>query len=214
MIQGSTVFNKWKKKPGQDDDPDNQEREIPLVERDKRKKVEEHFFFFDAITAYEDGFYDQSVRQLEIFTSVVPDHPFAHLYLARAYLEMCKYKKAIDALFNHLRLVDRDSIEANIYLGVAYFEMKEIDMARERFDFARKLGRNSLLVRENLAITKYESGRLEEALDDFIGLHKEEPDNPVLNGLISLCLGKLGKWDIAKSYAVDPKTNMKRFPLY
>ena len=192
---------RWLKNIGGEDDgiieiPD---KEIDQMDGQRKKQIlEEQLFLFEAIGEFEDGRFDVAAKKFLTFTNVVPKHPIAHILLARSYMGLGFYEKAVEALFNHLRLVDANSSEANIYLGVVYFELGEPELAKERFEQAMISGRSSLMVRENLALAKYESGQYEEALADLYKLKEESPDDPAIEALLLRTLGKLGRWESAK----------------
>ena len=158
-------------------------------------------FLVDAIETFESGDYQGSINRFQVLINAYADHPIASLYLGRSYLELKNYEKAVESLHNHLNVVP-NSVEAMMYLGLAYFECLEFRVAQSLFEDALKLRANSLLVRENLVITKIAGDRLEEALDDLIKLHAEHPEDRAITELLVLTLGRLGKWEAAKRYAI------------
>ncbi|HEX9745523.1 MAG TPA: tetratricopeptide repeat protein [bacterium] len=188
-------------------------RSLELDSTKKRRKIEEQTYLFDAISDFEDGKYEEAVTAFTTFTAVVPNHPLAHLLLARAYMALGKHEKAVNALFDHLRYVDDRSLEANVYLGVAYYELGRKDMARQRFEQAIMKKEDNLLVRENLALTRLETGKYEEALDDLLELKTILPEDQAINALLVKALGKLGKWETAQTIS-ESSAKSKSYPFY
>ncbi len=176
------------------------------LRRGMKKKEDQSIghFLLDAIYAFETGHYIEAAERFKLIVHAFPDHPLAHLMLGRAYVELRQYKLAIDSLFNHLGLVP-NSVEALIYLGMAYYECGRMDLAEARFEQAMELRKEGLLARENLAITRIKSGDLEEALDDLVILHKEQPNDSGVVELVVLTLGRLGRWEAAKQYIHEMK---------
>jgi tetratricopeptide (TPR) repeat protein len=169
------------------------------LKKKKKTEISLSHFLVDSIDLFENGRYKEAANHFGLIIRAYPEHPLAHLMLARTYIELKAYKQAINSLFMHLQIVP-NSVEAMIYLGLSYYECGEMPLAEERFEEAMKLRGNSLLVRENLAIARIQSGNLEEALDDLVGLHKDEPNDQGIIELIVLTLGRLGKWEAAKQY--------------
>ena len=163
----------------------------------EKKSVEN--YLVDAIDAFERRRYREAARHFRIITKAFPDHPLAYLMLARALIEQKEFELATDSLFNHLKIVP-ESIEALIYLGLTYYECGQHGNAVERFEQAMQLKQDSVMVRENLAITRLAAGDLDSALDDLIGLHQERPGDHGVVELIVLTLGRLGRWEAAKHY--------------
>lgn len=163
-------------------------------------------YLIDAICEYENADYKEAAKHFKLITQAFPDHPLAFLFLARSYIELKLYENAIDALFCHLN-VDPTSVEALIYLGLTYYECGEMEQATERYQQALSLRNESVLVRENLAITRLATGELNVALDDLVALHEERPDDLNIVELLVLTLGKLGKWEAAKQYVNKLKNN-------
>jgi tetratricopeptide (TPR) repeat protein len=170
----------------------------PSLKQTRSKNEVEHFLL-DAIVSFEDSDFQVAVQRFELIVKAYPDHPLAHLMLGRAYIELKRYEKAIMALYSHLRIVP-NSVEAMIYLGLAYYECNELKIAMEKYQEALLLRSGSLLARENLIITKISAGRLDEALDDLIEIRKEKPDDQDVIELMVLVLGRLGKWEAAKQF--------------
>ena len=143
-----------------------------LFKRKRGKQDEKTLenYLFDAIDHFENGNFWEAANQFSLIAQTYPEHPLANLMLGRAFIHQKKYSDAIDALFKHLKSAP-NSLEAIINLGLAYYECGELGLALERFDQALKLNANSILVRENLAITKLASGELNSALDLLVALH-------------------------------------------
>lgn len=168
--------------------------------RAKKEDRELEDFLVDAIDYYEQGKYYEASKQFSLIANAFPEHPLVHLMLARSYLELKKYEQSIWSLLNHLRVIP-DSVEARLYLGLAYYECGELERAQDRFQEALELKKDSLLVKENMAIIQIDKGELEEALFELENLHRERPNDSNIIQLIVLTLGRLGKWEIAKQYA-------------
>ena len=98
----------------------------------------------DAIESFESGNLKDAIDRFEIITKGYSDHPLAHLMLARCYIERKQYEKAIGSLYSHLKVVP-NSVEAMVYLGLAYYECGELTLAQARFEEAMKLKQNSIL---------------------------------------------------------------------
>lgn len=156
-------------------------------------------YLVDAIDSFENGDYEDAAKNFMLIAKAYPEHPMAHIFLARAYIELTQYENAINALFAHLK-VNPNSVEALIYLGLTYYECGEIEQTQERYEQALELRKDYQMVRENLAITHVASGELTEALEELVNLHQECPDDPNILELLVLTLGKLGKWEAAKRY--------------
>jgi tetratricopeptide (TPR) repeat protein len=172
---------------------------IPQKQPAKQDKRNIENFLIDAIEAFENGNLPDAVERFNLIIKAYPDHPLAHLMVARCYIEGKKFEKAIDALYGHLKVVP-NSVEAMVYLGLAYYECGELALAQSRFEEAMKLKQNSTLARENLVITKISAGHLDEALNELIALHDEQPQDQNVVELLVLTLGRLGKWEAAKQY--------------
>jgi len=168
-------------------------------------------YLVDAMLAFENGQFDEAARLLRLITMVNPEHPLAHLMLGRCLIELADWKRAIESLFDHLR-IEPNSVECLIHLGLAYYECGRLEMAIERFEQALEIRENSVLARENLAITKLSAGELQEALDDFVTLHRLKPLDSTITELLVLTLGKLGSWEAAKQY-VHSMENQERLEL-
>jgi len=180
------MFNIFKKKPEQ-----------KPKQKQKQKGIES--YLLDAFEAFEAGNFWEAAGQFEAIALVEADHPFANLMMGRSLIEMGEYEKAINALFNQLK-IDPNSVEALIYLGLTYYECGEFEQAMERYEQAFQIRRTSILVRENMAIARLTAGELDKALDDLVALHEEKPEDPGITELLVLALGKLGKWEAAKRY--------------
>jgi len=167
-------------------------------------------FLVDAIDMFENGNFDEAIKNFSLIAKAFPEHPIVHIFLARAYIEMNQYEEAINSLFEHLKIVP-NSVEALIYLGLTYYECGEIEQAQERYEQALELRKDYQMVRENLAITHVASGELTEALDELVNLHQESPNDLNILELLVLTLGKLGKWEAAKRYV--NKMNNTNFAL-
>ncbi len=170
--------------------------------KEKAKSVEQ--YLVDAIYLFESRKFKEAARQFRVITRAFPDHSLAHLMLGRCLIELEDYEGATDALFRHLKIVPQ-SVEGLIYLGLTYYECGKLDSAVERFEQAMELKKDSVLVRENLAITRMASGKLDQALDELVALHEERPNDPSLVELIVLTLGRLGRWEAAKQYVHEMK---------
>jgi Flp pilus assembly protein TadD len=181
-MMNNMINNLFKRKQGKDD---------------KKKALEN--YLFDAIEHFESGDYLVAAGHFKLIAQSFPDHPLANLMLGRAFIHQKKYTNAIDVLFQHLKSAP-NCMEAIINLGLAYYECGELGMAGERFDQALKLNAKNVMVRENIAITKYASGELNSALNHLVALHEESPDDTAVIELLIMTLGKLGKWDTAKLY--------------
>jgi Flp pilus assembly protein TadD len=177
-------WNPLKRKTGRNLEPDRNDVEYLLLE---------------AIESFENHDHLEAIKRFQLIIKLYPEHPMAHLMLGRGYVEIKDFSRAIGALHDHLQIIPH-SEEAMIYLGIAYFECKELALARTRFEEAIELKANSMLARENLIITKMTAGRLEEALVDLLRLRKERPGDKDIVELVVLTLGKMGKWEIAKRY--------------
>jgi tetratricopeptide (TPR) repeat protein len=156
-------------------------------------------YLVDAIELFENGEYNDAGERFGTIAKLYPDHPLAHLMLARCCIELNEFERAITSLHNHLRIVP-NSLEARIYLGLAYYECKAPDLAMEKFEEALAIKGNSMLAWENLIITKISSGKLDEALNDLTSLKEKNPNDRNIVELIVLTLGRLGKWEAAKQY--------------
>jgi len=178
------MFNLFKKKPEQ-------------KPKQKYRGIED--YLLDAFEAFEAGNFWEAAQQFEAISLVEANHPFANLMIGRSLIELGEYEKAINALFNQLK-IDPNSVEALIYLGLTYYECGEFEQAMERYEQAFQIRRTSLLVRENMAIARMTAGELDKALDDLVALHEEKPEDPGITELLVLALGKLGKWEAAKRY--------------
>jgi Flp pilus assembly protein TadD len=184
-----------------------------IRQRAAREKRGIEHLLVDAIEAFEDGNYGAAADSFELIIALYPDHPLGHLMLGRVYIELKNYDRAMSALFEHLKIVPK-SVEAMIYLGLAYYQCNELKLAEARFEEAMKLRAESFLARENLVITKIAEGHLEGALDDLVKLSEERPEDQNIVELLVLTFGRLGKWETAKQYihnkmakgqpAVDP----------
>jgi Flp pilus assembly protein TadD len=168
--------------------------------RGRQDKITIEDFLSDAIDHFENGNFGEAADHFNLIAQSYPEHPLANLMLGRAYIELKKYGDAIEALFRHLK-IDPNSVEALINLGLIYYECGDLDRAKERFEQALDLRKISIMVRENLAITKVASGELEYALDNLVSLHEEKPDDQNITELLVLTLGKLGRWETAMRYA-------------
>jgi tetratricopeptide (TPR) repeat protein len=164
---------------------------------EKSRTVEN--YLVDAIYAFENREFEKAVKEFRVITKAFPEHPLAHLMLGRSLIELRDYEGATDALFKHLRIVP-ESIEGMIYLGLTYYECGQLESAKERFEQAMQLKKDSLMLRENLAITRIAAGELDEALDELVALHDDRPGDTNVVELIILTLGRLGKWEAAKQY--------------
>lgn len=165
----------------------------------KSDNLELEKFLIDAIDLFENGDFEQATERFTIISHMYPEHPLAHLMLGRALIELKQFEKAITALRQHLKLFP-SSIEAMIYLGLAYYECGENELAKERFEEALSIKTSSLLAYENLIILKIESNKLDEALSDLIELQKSHPNDRNIAELLILTLGKQGKWEAAKQH--------------
>jgi pentatricopeptide repeat protein len=170
--------------------------------KNKDKSLAE--YLVDAIYAFETSDYKAAAARFRLITRAYPDHPLAHMMLARCCLELQQFEQALDALFKHLRIVP-DSVEALVYLGLTYYECGEMEAASERYEEALQLRGNSILIRENIVITKIQAGELEDALDNLAALHDETPNDPGITELLVLVLGRLGRWEAAKQYVHEMK---------
>ncbi len=153
----------------------------------------------DAIDAYETGDFESAARWFAVITDSYPEHPLAYLLLGRSLIELKDYECALEALFDHLKVVP-DSVEALIYIGMTYYECGELERAQERYEQALRLRRESILVRENMAITHISAGNFDNALDQLVALHEERPDDAEITELLIVTLGRLGRWEAAKHY--------------
>jgi tetratricopeptide (TPR) repeat protein len=169
-------------------------------QRDNNQSIEH--FLVDAIEAFEQGDFRKAIDRFELIVEAYPDHSLAYVLMGRAYIEEKKYEKAIEALYEHLKIVPH-SVEAMIYLGIAYYEYHELNLAQSRFEEAMKLRSGSLLAKENLVITKISANHLDDALDDLIEIHKDHPNDKSISELLILTLGRLGHWNAAKQYALS-----------
>jgi tetratricopeptide (TPR) repeat protein len=169
------------------------------TERGKRDGIEH--FLVDAIEAFEKHDYAEAIRKCQLITQAYPEHSLCYLLLGRAYIKEKEYERALEALHKHLAVVPK-SVEAMIYLGLAYYESNDLSHAQARFEEAMKLRAESLFARESLVITKIAAGRLEDALDDLILLQKEHPRDRTISELLILTLGRLGKWEDAKQHSL------------
>ena|SRR3990172_3753297 len=169
--------------------------------RPKRKsKLEVESYFFDAIEAFENRQFDEAAVMFNVIILAYPDHPLAYLFLGRTYILKKDYSSAIDALFTHLK-IQPQSVEAMIYLGLAYYECSNYDRANERFEQALQIRSEGKLARENLAVSLIENSQYEEALIELKILHDQEPNNVSVVELLVLTLGKLKRWDEAKEFS-------------
>jgi Flp pilus assembly protein TadD len=156
-------------------------------------------YFMDAIGAFEEGKFADAAPRFELLARLVPDHPLALLMLGRSLIELHEFERAVTALHGHLN-IDPNSVEARIYLGLAYTECGKQDLAQEKFEEALSIKTNSLLAMENLIIMKISSGKLEEALAELMKLKTEYPRDGNIIELIILALGRQGAWNAAKQY--------------
>jgi Flp pilus assembly protein TadD len=156
-------------------------------------------FLIDAIDAFENRNYEEAIRRFNLLNEAYPDHPLTHLMLGRCLIELKRYEAAISEFYMHLKVVP-NSVEATIYLGLAYYECDELALAQARFEEAMKLRASSYLAKENLIITKIAAGRFDDALTDLLALNKENPSDKSVVELLVLTLGKMGKWEAAKQY--------------
>lgn len=156
-------------------------------------------FLIDAIDAFENRNYEEAIRRFNLLGEAYPNHPLAHLMLGRCFIELKRFESAINEFYKHLKVVP-NSVEAMIYLGLAYYECGELALAQARFEEAMKLRVSSYLARENLVITKIASGQLEDALNDLLAMNKEDPADKNVVELLVLTFGKMGKWEAAKQY--------------
>lgn len=160
----------------------------------------EHDNMFEAMADFEDGNFSDAVYRLHDICRKSPDHPLANIMLARALLHFDQYPRAIETLERHLAFVNEKSPEALLYLGVAYFDLGDIQKSIQYFEKAWENGAGSRLIRENLALGKFRIGRLADALDDLMALYELDPDDRAISLMILKILGKLGKWESARIY--------------
>jgi len=158
-------------------------------------------YLANALDSFENGDYSEAVRYFEEIHKEFPRHPLAMIMLARVAIELNDYDKALENLFGHLEH-DPDSVEAIIYVGLALFQRKELDLAEKYFTKALELRQTSEMIRENLAITRMQAGKFMEAIDDLVELHNENPNDLKILELLILALGRGGKWEAAKQYAI------------
>lgn len=150
----------------------------------------------EGIYAFETGKYEHAAAKFEAITDAFPEHALAYLMLGRTHIELKQYEKAGEALRMHLEVVPY-SVEGMICLGLSYYENNDYALAEEWFRRAMTLRADSLLVRENLAITLIAASELEQALEELTNLYEEQPHDPAILGLLVLTLGKLGRWEAA-----------------
>jgi tetratricopeptide (TPR) repeat protein len=169
--------------------------------KEEKKPVEntEHLLV-DGIDAFENGNFKAAAEAFIAIANTKPNHPLAHLLLARSFIQLREYARAVEALLNHLD-VDPNSVEGYIYLGLVYYDLNESRKSQEAFEKALRLKSDSLLARENLAIARIKAGELDEAVDELTALHEERPGDKAITELLILALGQLGHWDTAKRYA-------------
>ncbi len=158
-------------------------------------------YLTDALEAFENGDYSEAVRFFEEIHKEFPRHPLAMIMLARVALELRDYDRALENLFDHLDH-DPESVEALIYVGLTHHQRGELDLAEKYFMKALELRHLSELIRENLAVTRMQAGKFKEAIEDLVEMHEAQPNDLKVLELLILALGRGGKWETAKQYAV------------
>ena len=124
------------------------------------------------------GHHDAAAKLLKKAVQLAPQHPYAHYNLAKALIEIERYKEAAEHLKKSIKL-EPNNPESELNLGLCLMKQGFFEEALEPLDRALNLNSQYIEAMVNHAICHIELGNMDQALETALISINLSPNNDV-----------------------------------
>ena len=188
-----------------------------------RINSEAQYAYEQGLALFNQGRFSEAIPCFEKALSLEPDFYQAHLYLGRSHLNLRAYGKALKPLRSAFRLSPNDfkgevaDLLIDALLGAAFSELKEGNI-QTSLSYIREVlltDPKSKKVKDDLsrvlvavAMELYKSGKVREAVKEYMEAIKANPDNT--GAYVGLAKALLKSGDFIKSPRSRGKSSISR----
>lgn len=140
--------------------------------------------------------YNKAIESFSVLQKETDQHPIAHYYLARSYLNTGQLEIAHEHIQYALTYFPNSDF-CYVTLGIIKNRMEEPDKAREALEKAVELNPRNAWARNNLGLFLMRKDYNQEALENFQAAVEYDPDNAVYYNNLGITYERLGYYEEA-----------------